>query len=1063
MIPNNLGVYEIIEVLGQGPSATVYQANNVNTSKTVAIKVLDERIAGDINIITALQRAVVIASGLEHQNAVRVYDIDSNESAHYIAMECIDGVPLRTLLEHYEKFAMEQACRIIQQVATGLAHAHKSGIFHGNLIPDNVLIEKQTGRVVLTDFGVSRVLSLTYPQLAQHPARAGFRAPELGPDAVPDAHTDIFSLGAMLYYLLTGECPAVGLVSSPGQALPQMPRLRSLISGVPIWLETLVARCMTSDPLDRLNTVEDIIDELEVGLETEKEGPPPAIASLETAVRPREPRQRPQAQPGGDMRLLRPKTAGGTLGMLMRNRKGGASEADSSIQDAEKRLLELNFKDTRSGQVAPAPQAPLPEPPVNQAPPPGNTPRIPAPADTERPQGAPPMPPGAPVPGGPGAPRRQAPVGARQSRRQAALQGGARPGAPGPRPGQPGPGAPPRPQNMMPPRPGQPVPGAPGQRPPQQGGPTGPRPDGMGAMPTDSGMRPRPDAPPPVQPRNLDPNDPKPVPVPLMKQPKRQDERGNAPTPGDVRPTTHPGSEGARQIQFSGSRGQIQKARHSGAGSQVLQVEPSARPEEKRTTPDLSKTGSYADPQGTSTGLPDLQRSVNSDPGTVRVQAHGPGASSSAGGAGKVLGLMFAVFLLLAGGAGAFWFFAMPKGIVNVAIDNVPNAKVESIIDEATAKAVETKDGKAQIRVPLDTALTIRISADGYTAQDFPLNLNSTEAEKNISASLVGAPVQLTVAVNGKNLKKNASVVITSGGKPVAKGQTAGGQVELEVPTNKELKVAVKAPGFLDKTQTLTITPEEGNKDLAVDLQRNKGTVQVIVKGDRIYQSVPQVVIKANGKKIAGGNLKATDPRQVYEVALGQKISIVASSDMHAKKETSLTVTKDNPDQEITLELALAPRINITTKPNTNIDLNGVNVGKTNSSGTLSIGSKYLQAGKQYKITAYKSGFKDAVKKITPQAGDNALSIELAVAPVYVAPAPVAAPAAPAYTPEPVYQAPAPSYGGGNYYSSGGGGGGGYSSGGGGGYSSSGGGGGGGSSSGGGGGGGGFGSAAGDF
>ena len=208
MVPQTIGVYEIIEEIGSGPSAHVYQAVNKSTKKQVALKVLNPDVGQSASILTELQRAVVVASNLDDSHIAKVYDLGEDDGYHYIASEFIDGVPLQNLIQHYRKFEPEQACRIMEEVTKGLGAAHKQGIYHGNLLPSNVVIEKQTGRIVITDFGISRVLSLGSPAVASDPKRVGFVAPELSGGGEPDAHSDFFSVGAMFYYMLSGERPA---------------------------------------------------------------------------------------------------------------------------------------------------------------------------------------------------------------------------------------------------------------------------------------------------------------------------------------------------------------------------------------------------------------------------------------------------------------------------------------------------------------------------------------------------------------------------------------------------------------------------------------------------------------------------------------------------------------------------------------------------------------------------------------------------------------------------------------------------------------------------------------
>ena len=140
-VPSTIGSYEIVEEVGKGPSATVYQAVNTSTTKQVALKVLNVSLGSDPAVIKDLQRAVVVSSPLTNSNIAKVYDSGEDVTYHFIASEFIDGACLQDLIDHYKRFQTEQACHIMQEVAKGLNYAHKQGIVHGNLTPSNIIIE----------------------------------------------------------------------------------------------------------------------------------------------------------------------------------------------------------------------------------------------------------------------------------------------------------------------------------------------------------------------------------------------------------------------------------------------------------------------------------------------------------------------------------------------------------------------------------------------------------------------------------------------------------------------------------------------------------------------------------------------------------------------------------------------------------------------------------------------------------------------------------------------------------------------------------------------------------
>ena len=1089
MVPSNIGVYEIIEEVGKGPSAIVYQATNKNTHKRVALKVINASLSSDESLITDLQRSVVVSSSLEHANIAKVYDLGEDLSYHFIASEFIDGVALQTLIEHYKKFDIDHACRIMQEAAKGLSFAHKQGIFHGCLHPGNIIIEKQTGRVVITDFGTSRALFTHNSELKNDSKRLGFIAPELSSDSAPDSQSDLFSLGAALYYMVTGERPAPGLVSTPGAALPQMPRLRAHLPKAPIWLETLVARLMVSDPIERDCSAEDFIEEIEVSdMAPLGENP---FQSQERRSDSGSGFSGSQTSSGGDMRLLRSKTAGGTLGMLMR-KQNVSSDMEASVQDAEKRLLNLEFNPREGDQGSPrdprpssvsrssirsASNAPANEEPMEPAAP------QPAPQPAARRSQAPAAP--------PARPSRPTSVGARQSRRsqippqpqpqaQPAYNDSQYPPQQSAYPeqgGYPQDNYPPQPQpqvqpdysdNQYPPQQdaypeqsGYPQDNYPPQQDayPEQGGyPQSNYPPQQNAYPEQGGYPqgnyspqqndypeqggypqgnyspqqndypeqggyPQEDYPseqgaypeqpaPPVPNANdfgrksgdfgnslsntsmgFDPNDPQPVPVPLSGS--RFDAASQV-----LDDNEQPSQGGIRPMGFPDSRGQSQKAKHSGVGSQQLFVEDREQAglgEPMQTSPFVSQQSEENDiaslrsggamgdavinpntPPSFPPGAPPKRPSFTDGPGTVRIAKQLQPQSSGS----NIMGVIIALVVIVLLGGGGYYYFFFPKGQVKIAVNNAPKAKVSLIMQDNVIKTEDVVDGKLTLRIPLNKELVVRVSADGFKDHDTKLNLSSEAPVKDLQVDMVGAPTGLTVHITNEKLPSQPKVRVTCDGQLVKDGEmvAAGGLARFEVPTEKPLEVTVSAPGFLKHQEKVTVDPSEGDKDLQVTLKRNKGTVRVTPKGERFSQSSLTIVLMQNGKKITSKKISGGQSAE-FEIDLGKTYTVKASSNLHSPAKKDVKVNASKPDAEVVLNMNLTPTLRIFTNANATVYLNGKYVGKADASGSLTLSSG-LVTGQQYKITCKRGGYKDGASKLTMKPGDdNRVDLQLEKAP----------------------------------------------------------------------------------
>jgi serine/threonine-protein kinase len=203
-----IGRYEILEQIGQGAMATVYKAHDPKIDRTLAIKVLREERCSDAEYRSRFLREAKAVGILSHPNIVTVFDVGEVEDRPYIVMELLEGTPLDRLMKSGERFSVEEVVSIGIQLSRALAYAHSKGIVHRDVKPSNII--KCGDSIKVTDFGIARIESQETTRQTQAGEILGtpqYMSPEqvLGKDA--DARSDLFSMGVVLYQLLSGATP----------------------------------------------------------------------------------------------------------------------------------------------------------------------------------------------------------------------------------------------------------------------------------------------------------------------------------------------------------------------------------------------------------------------------------------------------------------------------------------------------------------------------------------------------------------------------------------------------------------------------------------------------------------------------------------------------------------------------------------------------------------------------------------------------------------------------------------------------------------------------------------
>jgi serine/threonine protein kinase/tetratricopeptide (TPR) repeat protein len=299
-----LARYEIRSHLGTGGMGDVYLARDTRLDRNVALKILPELVAADPDRMRRFEQEAKAASSLNHPNIITIYEIDRSGSTSFIAMEFIEGSTLRERLRK-GPMPLEEVVTVAIQVAGALAAAHADGIVHRDIKPDNVIL-RSDGIAKVLDFGLAKLAGVESPGSVdgEAPTRADLRtdsgvvmgtatymSPEQARGQQIDARTDIFSLGVVLYELLTAHLPFEGSgiyeIMAATLSDREAPPLSRYASGIPAELERIVGKALRKKRDERYQTVKDLLLDLQSlrqRLEFEKAYPTPRTGAVDTAV-----------------------------------------------------------------------------------------------------------------------------------------------------------------------------------------------------------------------------------------------------------------------------------------------------------------------------------------------------------------------------------------------------------------------------------------------------------------------------------------------------------------------------------------------------------------------------------------------------------------------------------------------------------------------------------------------------------------------------------------------------------------------------------------------------------
>ena len=266
--------YEIIKTIGEGGMANVYLANDTILDRKVAIKVLRGDLSNDEKFIRRFKREALSVSNLSHPNIVEVYDVGEEDGNYYIVMEYIEWKTLKQLLQKRGALTLNEVIDIMTQLTDGLAHAHEAYIIHRDIKPQNIMIE-DNGLVKITDFGIAMALNST--QLTQTNSVMGsvhYLPPEQANGKGSTVKSDIYSLGILMYELLTGSVPFKG-DTAVEIALKHMkekiPSIRKQNPTIPQSVENIVLKATAKNPKNRYDNVRDMYKDLQTALQRDNE------------------------------------------------------------------------------------------------------------------------------------------------------------------------------------------------------------------------------------------------------------------------------------------------------------------------------------------------------------------------------------------------------------------------------------------------------------------------------------------------------------------------------------------------------------------------------------------------------------------------------------------------------------------------------------------------------------------------------------------------------------------------------------------------------------------------
>jgi serine/threonine-protein kinase len=254
--------YRLLEPLGSGGMAVVYKAMDTMLERIVSVKILKEDYAKDEDFRERFRQEAKAAANLSHPNIVTVYDFGLDEDQVFIVMEYIDGTDLKTLIRDKGHFSVEDTVGLMAQACAGVGYAHRAGLVHCDIKPHNMLVSTDY-RLKVTDFGIARALATIHPEERSEVVWGSphYFSPEQAAGAAPSPASDVYSLGIILYEMLTGQLPfeasdSTELARLHREEQPLPPR--RINPAIPEALEEITLKVLSKEPSSRYRTADQL-------------------------------------------------------------------------------------------------------------------------------------------------------------------------------------------------------------------------------------------------------------------------------------------------------------------------------------------------------------------------------------------------------------------------------------------------------------------------------------------------------------------------------------------------------------------------------------------------------------------------------------------------------------------------------------------------------------------------------------------------------------------------------------------------------------------------------------